>query len=61
MWIKTKTGLFNADNFERFETTGNATFGYAPGSSTPKVISTYNVMSAISNALQNKQDFLEVE
>jgi hypothetical protein len=61
MWIKSKYGLFNADNFERFESAGRTTFGYSVGSSVPKPISDTNTLDEISRALQNNQDFLEVE
>jgi hypothetical protein len=61
MWIKSKYGLFNTDNFERFESAGRTTFGYGVGSSVPKPISDTNILDAIAVSLRNKQDFLEVE
>lgn len=61
MWIKSKYGLFNTDNFERFESAGRTTFGYGVGSSVPKPISDTNILDTIATSLQNNQDFLEVE
>ena len=61
MWIKSKHALFNTDNFERFESAGRTTFGYGVGSNVPKPISENDIIDIIAAALQNKQDFLEVE
>ena len=61
MWIKSKYGLFNTDNIERFESSGRMTFGFGVSSNVPKQISDTNILDEISKALQDNQNFLEVE